>query len=461
MHALASTEPPVVSGLGAGRPYPAYGAVMLRAGDWFGGHGVDIRSNGFAGNSNGVWQCVELVERFVKVEGFGPAIYGNANQLYANADPRFYDRHSNGSGYVPVPGDIITLGGGPYGHVVVVDSVSSTTVDVVEQNANGDGKSFLSLHGSVLGGEYGMSVIGVLHARANTKSTGGGGPSFKDVYAVNLFGDSHNTFVHTLLAANGYTKMLTQPTPLPVTAEHDWTFLPGAPNANGVRDIVAVHMDEANGTTGVHILDGSAAFSRWKGEYFTALPAVSPDEWAFTLGHVNANGLPDVVAINMADGTHTGIHVLDGSAGYHRFKLETYSVLPPLSPDQWKFVSGADNANGLADIVAVNLADAGRTGVHVLDGSRTYSAMKLESYTSLPSVSPVEWAFASQYTSTVGGLVDVYAIHLDETAASTGVHVITAASRYTATGAEVYSALPRSTNQQFQFGSDPYNSLSH
>ena len=245
-----------------------------------------------------------------------------------------------------------------------------------------------------------------------------------------------------------------------MTDEHDWVYLPGAPNGGGARDIIAVHMDETNNTTGVHILDAASGYSRFKGEYFTALPAVTPNEWSFTLGHINANGLPDIIAINTSDGTHTGIHVLDGSTNYHSFKLETYSVLPAVSVDQWKFVSGADNSNGLADVIAINLADAGHTGVHVLDGSRKYSAMKLETYTALPQLSPVEWAFGTQYTNT-GDLPDIYAIHLDETATSTGVHVITAASGYTKTGLEDYSALPKTTNQQFQFGSDPYNSLSH
>jgi len=165
--AIKATEPTALHGLG-GSSYPQYGAVMVPASAWFGGHGVNVVSNGFADNLSGHWQCVELVNRFVTSEHFGPVIYGNANQLYQDAPATYYDHHPNGSGYIPVPGDIITLGAGTtYGHVVVVDQVVGSTVYVLEQNASASGRNAISLSGSTLGTEYGLRVIGVLHARAN------------------------------------------------------------------------------------------------------------------------------------------------------------------------------------------------------------------------------------------------------------------------------------------------------
>jgi CHAP domain len=166
--AVRATEPPGIQGLG-GAAYPSYGSVMVPAAAWFGGHGVDVVSNGYADNLTGHWQCVELVNRFLTSEHFGPAIYGNANQLYGDAPSNYYDHHPNGSGYVPVPGDIIVLGAGTqFGHVVVVDQVVSGTVYVVEQNASASGRNAIALTGSTLGREYGLGVIGVLHARTNT-----------------------------------------------------------------------------------------------------------------------------------------------------------------------------------------------------------------------------------------------------------------------------------------------------
>jgi surface antigen len=166
---LNGNEPAAVRKLGA-VGYPSYGWVMVPGSGWFGGHGVNVYSNGAADNETppaDYYQCVELVERFLRVEGFGPAIPGNANQLYANAPSSSYDHHLNGSGYLPVPGDIVVFGGGAFGHVAIVDQVTPGAVGVVEQNASPTGRSTLTLHGSTIGGEYRMSVIGVLHAKAD------------------------------------------------------------------------------------------------------------------------------------------------------------------------------------------------------------------------------------------------------------------------------------------------------
>jgi len=53
--AVRSHEPPSVGGLG-GSGYPAYGSVMVHGSDWFGGHGVDVYSDG-RGGSTSTWQC--------------------------------------------------------------------------------------------------------------------------------------------------------------------------------------------------------------------------------------------------------------------------------------------------------------------------------------------------------------------------------------------------------------------
>lgn len=171
---VKSTAPPAITGLGAAG-YPPYGSVMIPASGWFGGHGVNVMSNGSSGNLSGNWQCVELVNRFLTSEHFGPAIYGNAKDLYANAPGSSYERHPNGSGYVPVAGDIIVLGGGSYGHVVVVDAVVGSTVYAVEQNSSSTGRTAFTLSGSTLSRAYTMSVIGVIHAKANSRPPGSGG----------------------------------------------------------------------------------------------------------------------------------------------------------------------------------------------------------------------------------------------------------------------------------------------
>jgi len=162
---VRSTEPAKITGKG-GVSFPPYGTVLVSAASWFGGHGVNVYSNGSV-NDTGYYQCVELANQFMVAEHFGPAIWGNANLLYADAPTTYYDKFLNGSGYVPVPGDLIVLGGGAYGHVVVVDTVAGSYVNVVEQNASPTGRNDIPLSGSTLGTEYGMSVIGIIHAKAN------------------------------------------------------------------------------------------------------------------------------------------------------------------------------------------------------------------------------------------------------------------------------------------------------
>jgi surface antigen/uncharacterized protein YraI len=176
--ALKATESPAITGLG-GSAYPPYGAVLVPGSEWFGGHGVNVISNGYGDNDNGEYQCVDLVTRFVSAEHFGPTIWGNANQLYQDAPTSYYDHHPNGSGYIPVSGDIITLAGGPYGHVVIVDSVSGSQLNVVEQNASATGRSTLEINraNGAITGEYGLGVIGTLHAKANTHPPGSTGPA--------------------------------------------------------------------------------------------------------------------------------------------------------------------------------------------------------------------------------------------------------------------------------------------
>jgi hypothetical protein len=177
---------PPQQGYGAAGYLP-WRAVVVQASDWFGGHGVDVYSNGcgdcFPVKPNDPWgnpefQCTDLANRFVHDENFGPTIGGNANELAHSASgmPGYYTVHGNGSGYIPVPGDLITFGSGAYGHVVVVSGVSSTEVDYVEQNASPTGTGFLLLHGSTLS-EYEnyMPVIGIIHAKANTSAPNGPG----------------------------------------------------------------------------------------------------------------------------------------------------------------------------------------------------------------------------------------------------------------------------------------------
>lgn len=165
-------------GRGSGS-WKTFGTVLVRGRDWLGGNGVDVKSNGLIGcyaecnisTGYGIaYQCVELVQRLIVTRHWSPRIYGNANMQYANASTRYFDKHPNGSGYTPVPGDIIVYRGGygGFGHVAVVEWVDNGRIGWVDQNDSPSGRGSAPLGaGGRLGNLGSLIPIGFLHAKAN------------------------------------------------------------------------------------------------------------------------------------------------------------------------------------------------------------------------------------------------------------------------------------------------------
>ncbi len=169
-----------VSTLSASYGWPAFGTTLIKGTDWFNGRGVDVRSNGVNGCASGCalratygtkYQCVELVNRFVRTQGWVSSnIMGNAGQLMSTAPKSAFDKHPAGDGYLPVPGDVIVWTGGSsgYGHVAVVSQVGEGVVTFVEQNASKTGSWHLKMDASGRLAGYGsLRHIGYLHAVAN------------------------------------------------------------------------------------------------------------------------------------------------------------------------------------------------------------------------------------------------------------------------------------------------------
>ncbi|QIG44654.1 CHAP domain-containing protein [Nocardioides anomalus] len=167
-------------GIGASGCEPT-GTVLVRAGDWMQsrGGGVDVFSNGPKCTSlSNPYQCVELVNRLITAKGWSTRIRGDAWEFWDHASKTDFEQHPNGSGYIPVPGDVIVWYGsgdiGQYGHVQVVDSVSGSTVHVVQQNSAGARADLQISASGAIGGrswpgnsEY---VKGFLHAKKNVLS---------------------------------------------------------------------------------------------------------------------------------------------------------------------------------------------------------------------------------------------------------------------------------------------------
>jgi hypothetical protein len=161
----------------------AWGTLELGSPNWLGGNGVNVYSNGGnagytsdiyasvatpSGNSvkSGMkWQCVELVNRLYLTKGWISATWhGNGNQLYANA-PTSLVKEANGSVTYLNPGDVIGLDDGGAGHAGIVDSISGTSVSIVNQNTGAVYSSATFSKGKiVMNGWADYSVQGVIHA---------------------------------------------------------------------------------------------------------------------------------------------------------------------------------------------------------------------------------------------------------------------------------------------------------
>ena len=176
----------------------SFGVKLLRGDAWLGGNGVDVFSNGNLGCRlsstrdcgpdsmvDGVyvgekWQCVELAQRLYTVRGWHTGTFGvdYAREIFAQASRIGMQAYPNGSGYIPVPGDLIVVGaptGAGAGHVSVVDRVHDSQVNIVEQNwDNTTGRGRYTLIGSSLSRAGAPNILGVVHDpdNASTMSRG-------------------------------------------------------------------------------------------------------------------------------------------------------------------------------------------------------------------------------------------------------------------------------------------------
>jgi hypothetical protein len=133
------------------------GGVTVRGNKWMGGKGVNVyRSR----------QCTELASRLYAKKGWGQLtnIYGmRSNRSYGKL--RF---HRNGSGYKPVPGDVLVELGGSYQHVAVVHKVKKKKIQTMEQNATPNGRHTYTWKKNKAYGAYGpRHVGGFIHSSKN------------------------------------------------------------------------------------------------------------------------------------------------------------------------------------------------------------------------------------------------------------------------------------------------------
>lgn len=166
MAAVAVLAPAVIGTQEAAATSRSSGAI-ISGHRWLKGRGVDVLRGR---------QCVELATRL-----YGRNHWGSLNNIYGLRAGHVYDHkirfYRNGSGYVPVPGDVLVELGGSYQHVAVVDHVTRKAIFTVEQNATPSGRHTYGWNGRTARGAYGpRHVGGFIHSSRNHSDGPGAKP---------------------------------------------------------------------------------------------------------------------------------------------------------------------------------------------------------------------------------------------------------------------------------------------
>jgi hypothetical protein len=163
--------------------------LRLSGSSWLGGQGVDVKGDGDGSWNyvNGVqsgfkWQCVELINRLYLTKGWISARWtGNGNQLYANA-PSGLVKQPNGSITNLKPGDVVAMDDGGFGHAAIVNSISGSTVQVVNQNTQSVYSTATLSNGTLSRFLSNYEVQGVIHAPGGGSGGGSSAAFNNDIF---------------------------------------------------------------------------------------------------------------------------------------------------------------------------------------------------------------------------------------------------------------------------------------
>lgn len=178
---------PVAAATAAASP----AGVLIPGSAWLQGQGVDVMGNG--GNPATQWQCVELPQARLYPKFGWPRVFaaGNSGAAYIPEGSPGLTRYNPGSGYVPVPGDLVIenpTASNQYGHVAVVDYTSGNTIYAVEQNGSATGRHNYSFNNSSYAGGFG-TIKAIMHAPLNNFTNPGAGTGDGTFVRVNETGE--------------------------------------------------------------------------------------------------------------------------------------------------------------------------------------------------------------------------------------------------------------------------------
>ncbi len=293
--------------------------------------------------------------------------------------------------------------------------------------------------------------------KSGTPAPGGGGGLNADIVVVKRTGTgSDMTEAHVLSRADGYASFSTQVgTALHKTGGAAWQFGAGDYDGDGVRDLFAINRAGGSGQTEVHVLEGADGFQSFLTHSATALHPTDNDNWTMLVGDHDGDGRDDVIAVNRAGGTDkTEVHVLRAADNFQSFSLHKATPLHVTNTPNWSFVAGDVDADGRADVYAINRhGGSDQTEVHVLGGASGYNDFVMHAASDLHPTDAGEEHYSFTAADANGdGRDDVVLIKRAGGSGQTEVHVLNAADSFATVVLHAATALGATTaNNAYTF----------
>jgi len=179
------------------------------------------------------------------------------------------------------------------------------------------------------------------------------------------------TDLHVLEPSTGQL-LYQRTTALMRTPANEWSFaVADGIDSDKRADLHAINHNR-NGRTAWLRLPSVGDFQGIEGDNPTGLLATNPAQWAFGIGDYDRNGINDLYAINRTEGVKTGLHIFRGEDPMsYQVNAPALSDLYATNP-AWQFSVADHNADGSADVLAVNTAatQTGNYEAFFLNGDR-------------------------------------------------------------------------------------------
>ncbi len=232
-------------------------------------------------------------------------------------------------------------------------------------------------------------------------------------------------------------------TSLPASVPGAWTYKLADFNGDRKSDLYAINKNDA-GYTSVTILDGADDFTSKLLEIDTTLTQTNYWYWQLDVADFNADGHADIYAINKANEGHTAVFVLDAANYFQAISMATNTPLGVANDPLWQFDVADFNNDLKADLYAIYKDDAGQTAVHVLDAASNFQTWTMHTRTPLGAVHDPGWQLdVGDYNA--DGRADLYAMYRNDQG-RTSVHVLNAASNFQVWTLHTLSALGATTD---------------